>query len=148
MIMMINKNAKQFILLLILILTGNSIWAQEKSAIISFEKKKHDFGVINNTKDTAVHAIFIFNNRGTSPLVIHKVTTSCGCTVAEWTKVPVKQGDKGFIKIIFNPKGYSGKFSKNVFVSSNAIKDIEILKIEGEVTNKKQKSFFDLFSNK
>ncbi|MDR1339244.1 MAG: DUF1573 domain-containing protein [Prevotellaceae bacterium] len=140
---LLKGKAKKLCLILIAMLTVNGIIAQEKNALISFEKKKHDFGEINFNQDSVVQATFTFMNKGSSPLVIHKVTASCGCTTPEWTTSPVKQGDKGFIKVTFNSKGYTGKFSKSIFVSSNATKDVEILRIEGEVVTDKQKSFFD-----
>jgi hypothetical protein len=131
--------------ILIAIFVAESISAQEIMPVIGFESKKHEFGEINPDQDSVVQATFIFMNKGSSPLIIHKVTASCGCTTPEWTTSPVKQGDKGFVKVTFNPKGYTGKFSKSIFVSSNATKDVEILKIEGEVVADKQKSFFDRF---
>jgi hypothetical protein len=59
----------------------------------------------------------------------------------------VEPGSKGTVKVNFNPKGFSGKFSKSIYVKSNATDDVVILKIEGEVTDK-EKSIFDIFKRK
>ena len=52
--------------------------------------------------------------------------------VPDYKKEPVKSGEKGSITIIFNPKGIMGKFSKSIFVKSNAENDVVLLKIEGK----------------
>ncbi len=136
---MIEKNFRQLILIAVMLFSVGYVPAQEKSAIIHFENKKHDFGQINPQKDSIFTTTFFFENKGNTPLIIQKITTSCGCTVPEWTKEVVKSGQKGSIRITFNPKGYSGKFSKSIFVKSNAEKDVIILRIEGIVKSKKQK---------
>ena len=92
----------------------------QDQAHINFETKKHDFGRIDLQKDSIFTTTFFFENQGTIPLLIQKITTSCGCTDPEWTKQPVEPGKKGFVKITFDPKGFSGKVSKNIFVRSNA----------------------------
>jgi len=144
----IRKMFQQLLLMILLLFSANSFFAQEKSAIINFDYKKHDFGLIELQKDSVVRTTFFFENQGSASLIIHKVTTSCGCTVPEWTKQPVEPGNKGFIKVTFNPEGFSGKFSKSIYVKSNAKEDVVILRIEGEVIKGNNKSIFNLFKNK
>ena len=132
------------ILLIIFLTTIFSASAQEK-AKINFNNKKYDFGKIYQNKDSVVFTTFYFENAGDIPLEIYKVTTSCRCTASEWTKSPVGKNKKGFVKITFNSKGITGKFSKSIYVKSNAENDVVILKIEGEVLNKKEKSIFNIF---
>jgi hypothetical protein len=141
----IKENFRQLLLMILVLFSANCIHAQGKNAIIRFENRKHDFGQINPEKDSILTVTFFLENKGDAPLVILKVTTSCGCTVPEWTKKPVEPGEKGFVKVVFNPKGFSGRFSKSIYVKSNAKDDVVILKIEGEVVNKRNKSIFDLF---
>ncbi|GHT77091.1 hypothetical protein AGMMS50262_17230 [Bacteroidia bacterium] len=140
----IKESGMRLLLMLTAVLMLNCVSAQEKKATIQFDSKKHDFGTINLKKDSVVYATFLFENKGNAPLIVYKVTTSCGCTVSEWTKEPVESGNKGSVKIIFNPKGFSGRFSKSIYVKSNATEDVIILKIEGEVTDK-EKGIFNLF---
>jgi hypothetical protein len=142
----IGKNFGQLLLIAVTLFSAGYVTAQEKSAMIHFENKKHDFGQINPQKDSIFTTTFVFENKGNVPLVIQKVTTSCGCTVPEWTTEAVESGRKGNIKIIFNSKGYSGKFSKSIFVKSNAEEDVVILRIEGFVKTEKNKSKFKLFN--
>jgi hypothetical protein len=142
---MLKESARKSCLILVAVLTINGILAQEGNAVIGFERKKHDFGKIDTRKDSTVNAVFHFENKGDAPLVVYKVTTSCGCTASEWTETPVEAGKKGQIKIVFNPKGFSGKFSKSIFVKSNAGEDVVLLKIEGEIVTEESKRIFNLF---
>ena len=119
-------------------------FAQEV-AHINFDVKKHDFGKIYHNQDSVVTFTFYFENTANVPLLIQKVTTSCGCTVPEWTKSPVEKNQKGFVKVMFNAKAINGNFSKSIYVKSNADNDVVILRIVGEVLDKKSKSIFDIF---
>ena len=77
------------------------------------------------TKQATVHegeaqANFIFNlhNASKKPLVINKVGTSCGCTVAKVPPLPwiLKPQDKGQIAVTMNVLGYADKSTKEVTV--------------------------------
>ncbi|MDR1340569.1 MAG: DUF1573 domain-containing protein [Prevotellaceae bacterium] len=70
-------------LILIAIFAVEGISAQEIAPVIDFESKKYDFDEINLNQDSVVQTTFIFMNKGSSPLVIYKVTASCGCTIPE-----------------------------------------------------------------
>ena len=61
-------------------------------------------------------------------------------------KTSVEKNQKGFVNVIFNSKGISGSFTKSIYVKSNADNDVVILKIIGEVVNKKEKSIFNIFN--
>lgn len=104
-------------LLTFLFISTVSVYAQEK-AVIETEKNIHDFGNIIET-DGEVSYDFIVKNTGKAPLVITRVTASCGCTTPEWTKVPVEPGKSGVIKVTYNPKGRPGPFRKSISVYSN-----------------------------
>ena len=123
---------KTTILSIVFFATVTLISAQEKAQIV-FKEKKHNFGKIRTvSKDSA---IFYFENAGMTPLLILKVTEPCGCITSEWTKRPVEIGKKGYVKVVFDPRGQNGKFSKSIYVKSNAENDVVILKIEGEIIN-------------
>ena len=65
--------------------------------VVRLDKIVHDFGDILVT-DGPVTATFTATNVGDKPLVIYSVVSSCGCTDVEWTKQPLKPGEKGTIK--------------------------------------------------
>ncbi|MBQ5453315.1 MAG: DUF1573 domain-containing protein, partial [Bacteroidales bacterium] len=55
---------------------------------ITFDTAVFDFGTI--LEGEQVSYVFKFQNTGKADLLIQKVETSCGCTVPEYDKKPVK----------------------------------------------------------
>ena len=90
----------------------------EKTPILSLVEKSYDFGTIGENDGYAEHT-FKFSNTGSAPLVINRITASCGCTQPEWSHAPVEPGKEGFIIITFNPKGRIGPFHKTATVYTN-----------------------------
>ncbi len=122
---------KKLILMIALVLgVGVGVNAQTKPAEFKFEAETHDFGKIPLNK-AAVY-IFNFTNTGDLPLIISKIETTCGCTVGEYTKTPVKKGEKGFVKVTMTPAGVALPFNKAITVSSNARTTTKVLYIKGE----------------
>ena len=113
------------------------VMAQQKQATISFDKLIHDFGTFKEEKGN-VTCTFSFINTGSVPLVINRVTASCGCTSPAWSKEPIIPGGGGFVKATYNPKNRPGGFRKSLTVFSNAEKKAVVLTITGEVTPKER----------
>lgn len=87
---------------------------------ISFEKVEHDFGQFS-AANPKVSCEFVFKNTGDAPLVIHRAIASCGCTVPEYSKVPIKPGETGKIVVVYNGAGRrEGYFEKHITVWTNA----------------------------
>ena len=106
-------------------------------AVITFEKKSHNFG--NFTEDKEMVYDFVFTNTGDKPLVINQAFSSCGCTVPTYTETPVQPGEKGIIKVRYNAKGtFVGPFKKPVTIRSNASNSMVRIYVEGMVESKKQ----------
>lgn len=124
------KNRFLTSLLFLFTLSIVSIYAQK--AVISFSESKYDFGEISERGGTVTH-VFQFTNTGNAPLILQRVTASCGCTTPEWTKTPIEPGKKGEIKVTFNPLGRPGRFAKLVTVYTNASNEMERLTISGVV---------------
>lgn len=103
---------------------------------ITFDKMVHDFGTFPE-ETGKVSCTFEFTNSGTADLILQKVKASCGCTTPEWTKTPVKPGEKGVVTATYNASGRPGAFTKTITVTSNA--GDKRLTIKGEVTPKAQK---------
>ncbi|WP_298649899.1 DUF1573 domain-containing protein [uncultured Proteiniphilum sp.] len=55
---------------------------------------------------------------GDIPLLIKDISVSCGCTVPEWDRKPIKPGEKTEIKVKVTPDG-TGYFRKTVTVFCN-----------------------------
>ena len=87
---------KKILFLTVMVLCSMITFAQtaEKSqAEIRFEKLTHDFGTFPDSSPK-VTCVFNFTNVGTLPLVINQAIASCGCTVPEYPKTPIKPGEK------------------------------------------------------
>jgi Protein of unknown function (DUF1573) len=107
----------------------------EEYPILEIENANFDFGDIK--KDDKVEHVFKFTNKGKiGDLIIINVSPSCGCTVPEWTKTPVKPGESGEIKIIFNTAGKSGLQQKSIMVTANTIKENEVINFTANILTK------------
>lgn len=108
---------KKFLsVLLTLFLICGSAFAE---AGITFNKKSHDFGTINES-DGDVSCEFEVTNTGDSPLILIRAVSSCGCTVPEFNKEPIRPGQKGIIKVTYHAKGRPGPFTKSIRVYDNS----------------------------
>ena len=96
-----------------------------------FDKLKHEYGVV--LWKTPSKATFKVKNTGDQPLVISNVTTSCGCTVADWTKTSIAPGASGEVSAVFDAKAL-GRFQKSVGVYCNASARPIYLTLRGEVS--------------
>ena len=106
------------------------------TAEIKFEKTTHNFGAFseNNPKVTCK---FKFTNTGNGPLVIHQAIASCGCTVPQYPKEPIKAGESGEITVTYNGSGkFPGHFRKSITLRTNAKQEVVRLYIEGDMTPK------------
>jgi hypothetical protein len=106
----------------------------EDFPIIEIENKDFDFGTIN--QGDKVEHIFMFKNTGKTDLIIIDARPSCGCTVPEWTKEPIKSGKSGQIKIIFNSAGKSGQQEKTVSLTTNTMSGNESIKFKVNILTK------------
>lgn len=109
----------------------------QKQAEIKFDKLVHNFGTFSETTPVQ-EATFTFTNVGNAPLVINQAVASCGCTVPEFTKTPIKPGEKGTIKVTYNGKGkFPGHFKKSITVRTNGSSEMTRIYIEGVMTEAK-----------
>lgn len=79
---------------------------------------------------------FTWHNGGeATPVVITGVQSSCGCLRAEYGREPVKRGEEGQIRVIYNPKGRPGAVEQRLFVYTNlsASKPSAIVRLQGQV---------------
>jgi hypothetical protein len=118
---------KKFLFLFVVLGLAAHGYAQENQAaekkdgaVITFEKKTHDFGDIN--QGDKVEHTFYFTNTGNEPLIITNVQVSCGCTTPKgWPREPIPPGGKGELTVSFNSTGKMGRQSKPVTIISNAV---------------------------
>ncbi len=87
-------------------------------SVITFSKLTHDFGTI--LEGEKVVCYFDYENTGKADLMILSVDASCGCTTPDWSREPVKSGERKSLKIVFDATGRNGAQRKVVTVLSNA----------------------------
>ena len=101
------------------------------SAIIEFDKKEFDFGTIQQGE--VVEGTFLISNKGKTDLIITSAKASCGCTVPEWPKDPIKPGESSEIKFKFDSKGKKGKQNKSITIKANTESVTEVLRVKGTI---------------
>lgn len=119
--------------LTLLVLTGlfsTGVFAQEQVAKIEFKTDTVDYGEIAKGSDGV--RVFEFTNTGNAPLVISKVSSSCGCTIPKKPEAPIAPGATGEIQVKYDTNRV-GPIRKAITVISNAETPTVILKIKGEV---------------
>jgi hypothetical protein len=101
---------------------------------ISFETIDYNFGTIN--KGEKVRYSYKFKNVGKAPLIIANAEATCGCTVPEVPKTPIKPGAEGEIGVVFDSAGKTGLQDKVITITSNAAAPVVQLHLRGEILDK------------
>lgn len=104
---------------------------KDKLPHFEFVEEVKEFGTI--TQGEVVSTSFRFKNVGQSDLIISSAQGSCGCTVPEWPKEPIKPGAEGVINVTFNSNGKHGMQNKTVTLVANTIPNTKVIAIKGEV---------------
>ena len=113
-----------------------SMVAFAQQADISFDKTSHNFGTFPE-ESPKVTCTFKFTNTGDNLLVIHQAIASCGCTVPQYSKEPIKPGETGEIVVTYNGAGkFPGHFKKSITIRTNAKQEIVRLYVEGDMVGK------------
>jgi Protein of unknown function (DUF1573) len=102
------------------------------STTIQMIDSAYNFGKV--TDGEKVEYSYRFRNTGKHPLIVSSAVASCGCTVPEKPEEPIKPGETGFLKVVFNSKGRVGGVHKEITVTSNAYPQFPVLQLTGEVT--------------
>ena len=121
---------KKIVLVLFVGLMGLSLTAQDTSAKIEFKTETVDYGEIAKGSDGI--RVFEFTNTGDAPLIISKVSSSCGCTIPKKPEDPIMPGKTGEIQVKYDTNRV-GPIRKAITVISNADTPTKVLKIKGEV---------------
>lgn len=105
---------------------------QDKRARIKVDviDNECDFGEVNLNETVGTR--FGLQNISDTPLLITDVKSDCGCTVVDWDRRPIQEGEKAFVQVLFNPQK-KGFFAKKIYVFSNASNSPLLLIIKGKV---------------
>ncbi len=101
--------------------------------LIVFDTLDHDFGTI--VEGEMVVCYFQYINGGETDLIIKSVEASCGCTTPDWSRAPLRPGEKAYLKIIFDATGRSGAQRKIITINSNASNSVVYLTLKANIDN-------------
>ena len=101
------------------------------STTVQMIDSAYNFGKV--TDGEKVEYSYRFRNTGKNPLIVSSAVASCGCTVPEKPEEPIKPGETGFLKVVFNSKGRVGEVHKEITVTSNAYPQFPVLQLTGQV---------------
>jgi hypothetical protein len=101
------------------------------SSELKWNEDIHNFGDIEQSKPVSFD--FTFTNTTKEVILLTNVKPSCGCTAANYTKTPIKPGEKGVVTATFDANT-PNSFMKTVTVTTNST-DVtpKILTIKGNV---------------
>ena len=121
---------KKLVLVVLIGFIGFGLAAQEKKAKIEFKEETVDYGTVEKGSNGV--RVFEFTNTGNAPLIVTKVSSSCGCTIPKKPEEPILPGKTGEIQVKYDTNRV-GPIRKAVTVISNAETPTKVLKIKGEV---------------
>lgn len=111
------KRLLPILLLSATILFSGRVSAQE--AAIYFDAPRHDFATIAEDGGAVTH-VFDFISVSQKPVVILNVTGGCSCTSADYSRSPIRNGERGAIVVHFDPMNQpEGKFFRKVIVATS-----------------------------
>jgi len=131
----LNMKRLLFAFTLILLIASYASAQQNEAVFAVVDESTYDFKTIKEADGDATHT-FKIKNDGNAPLVISRVTTSCGCTTWEYLKEPVAPGETLDFKVIYNTTNRVGPFTRTIQVFSNGYAGSYILTIKGTVEGK------------
>ncbi len=104
---------------------------QSKLPKFQFEETSFDFGVLVEGEKVA-HS-FKYKNVGKTDLIISSVSTTCGCTVPNYSKEPLKPGKEAELEVVFSSSGKRGMQHKTITILANTQPNRTYLEIMAEV---------------
>jgi hypothetical protein len=117
------KKIIKLLLLILVALKANFSIAQTKKnsePMLSFLSKSNFIEVKRGDKSTYT---IEFKNLGVDDLIIKDVSSTCLCTVAKYTKEPIKLRQKGSIDISFDSKNKPiGTIKQPIIIETNSSK--------------------------
>jgi len=98
------------------LISGGKISDPVLMTTAKIDKTKYLFGCVRNKSINT--AVFKVLNTGNHPLVISRVSVTCGCVKANWDEQPLKPGETTTIQVEMTPDE-TGHFIKTIAVYCN-----------------------------
>lgn len=121
---------KNTLLFVVAIFTATVTFAQTKTAGIEYPQSIN-LGKI--PENVPVKATFNIKNTGNVPVAIENVMTTCGCTIADYTKTPIIKGSSGSVESTYSAAQGRGRFTKTLYVKFSTVAEAQPITITGEV---------------
>ncbi len=104
--------------------------ADKSKTTMVFDTLVMDLGLL--TFKQPEKATYTFTNTGTHPLIIYRVTASCGCTEVEWPEKVIRPEKTSTITVTYDA-AHQGQFRKTVYVHANTKNSPIELTLKGTV---------------
>jgi len=96
-------------------------------AKIEFDSMAYDFGTIRQGE--VLEKTIYFTNTGQADLKIDLIT-ACECTTLDWSRLPIKVGQRSKIKILYNSKDKVGPQTVDLDIMANTAKGFSYTKFK------------------
>jgi hypothetical protein len=93
------------------------ISGKQGTPVLTFQDTRHNFGNVN--EGDILEWDFKFTNTGDGDLLISNASATCGCTVPQWPKYPIKPGQTDVIPVRFDTQGKHDAQTKTVTITAN-----------------------------
>lgn len=128
------KGVFSTLILLMMVLTASAQERREarsSDAALTLHAVSHHFGDVARRGGDLEYELH-YTNTGTTPLVLTRVVTSCSCLKVHFQRRPLPPGEKGVIRIVYQPqKSEPGVFNKVIQIYSNARDGRAVFTVQG-----------------
>jgi Protein of unknown function (DUF1573) len=122
---------KKLLFSLATIVLATGAFAQVKSDdIAKIKVETIDLGKV--PQNVPAVSTFVVTNIGKTDLIIESASPTCGCTVGDYTKTPIKPGKTGTITATYNAAAL-GPINKHMIVKFAGAEDTKNIGFTGEV---------------
>ena len=97
--------------------------------IIDMKEESYNFGDVMEG-ELLTHT-FTVKNIGNEMLIISDAKGSCGCTVSEWPRTPIRPGEESYVRVTFNSSGREGQQKKTLI--TNTVPNIKVITIQANI---------------
>lgn len=97
---------------------------------VSADRTVYDFGDVVLNSGPVSHT-FTLRNDSAKPVLIDRVTTSCGCTTAQWTSGAIQPGQTGSVTITYKNDEGAFPFDKSASVFLSCSERSCVLRVRG-----------------
>ena len=97
--------------------TSITQYEQKNAPVVKVDRNEYDFGSMREGEKRKIS--FAVRNEGRSPLIIRKIETTCGCTVATSEKRVINPDQSTVLEVGFRAWGKSGKQRKTITMYCN-----------------------------